>query len=193
MNHSLRLTAAAAVLALLGACASRPTQPNAALEEARQLYGTVSNNPTVVQGAAVELDRARKALDRADAAWNDDGDAAKTNHLAYLAKQLTVVARETGAQREAEARVQQASAERERVRAEARTAEARSAQSQAATAEARAAAAHGGWAGQSAWRTGSLYRLDALSHSRHDRTLDHRAERLVGLHPHDQCGRDRPV
>ncbi|MCM5682707.1 OmpA family protein [Schlegelella sp. S2-27] len=141
MKHTLRLTAAAAVVALLGACANTPSQPNAALEDARRVYGTVSNDPTVAQGAPVELDRARKALNRADEAWTDDQDAAETNHLAYIAKQLAVVARETGAQREAEARVRQASAERESVRAQARTTEARVAQSQAADAQARAAAA----------------------------------------------------
>lgn len=141
MKHQLRLTAAAAVVALLGACASTPTQPNAALEEARRLYGSASNDPLVVQNAAVELDRARQTLNRADEAWTDDQDAAETNHLAYLAKQLTVVARETAAQRGAEAQVRQASAERERIRAQAHAADARAAQSQAATAEARAAAA----------------------------------------------------
>ena len=141
MKHTLRLTATAAVVALLGACANTPSQPNAALEEARSLYGTVSNDPAVAQSAAVELDRARKALRRADEAWNDDQDAAETNHRAYIAKQLTVVARETAGQRAAEARVQQASTERERMRAQARTAEARVAQSQAADAQARAAAA----------------------------------------------------
>ena len=176
MNHSLRLTAAAAMLALLGACASRPPQPNAALEEARQLYGTVSNNPTVVQGAAIELDRARKALDRADEAWNDERDPAQTNHLAYLAKQLTVVARETGAQREAEARVQQASAERERVRAEARTAEAQTAQSQAATAQARAAAAQA--QAQAAQQQASAAQQQAQSEAQRAQQLEQELQQL---------------
>ena len=32
-----------------------------------------------------------------------------------------------------------------------------------------------------------------LSHSRHQRAVDHRQPRVVGLHPPDQRGRDRPL
>ncbi|MCW7536332.1 OmpA family protein [Aquabacterium sp. A7-Y] len=135
MNHQFSLSALALASGLLAGCGSTPTQPNAALEEARQLYGRTSNSPSVAKGAAVELDRARQALNRADQAWTDNRDSAETNHLAYLAKQLTVVAMETGAQREAEARVQQASAERERVRADARSSEARVAHARADSAQ----------------------------------------------------------
>ncbi|AKJ30583.1 OmpA family protein [Caldimonas brevitalea] len=141
MKNNLCLTAAAMAAGLLVGCASGPTQPNAALEEARQLYGRTSTSPAVASTAQVELERARAALARADASWTGEGDTAETNHLAYLAKQLTVVAAEAGAQREAETRVQQASAERERIRADARTTEARAAQAQAASAQANAAAA----------------------------------------------------
>lgn len=135
MKHTPSLTLLALAAGLLAGCASAPTQPNAALEEARQLYGRTASSPAVAQGAQAELDRARQALNRADAAWNDKQDTAETNHLAYLAKQLTVVAMETGAQREAEARVQQASAERERVRADARGVEAQVAHARADSAQ----------------------------------------------------------
>ena len=50
-----------------------------------------------------------------------------------------------------------------------------------------------GGAGQPARRARPLSRQHALSHPRHQRAMDHRHQCLVGLHPHAQRGRGRPV
>jgi lipoprotein-anchoring transpeptidase ErfK/SrfK len=46
---------------------------------------------------------------------------------------------------------------------------------------------------QPARRARDVSRLDALSHSRLERALDHRAERVVGMHPYAQRRHHRPL
>ena len=58
-----------------------------------------------------------------------------------------------------------------------------------AQAPPRSAAPHGRRPRQSARRARHVSRLDALSHPRLERALDHRAGGVVGLHPHAQRGR----
>ena len=53
-------------------------------------------------------------------------------------------------------------------------------------APALSAALRGGRSRQSARRTGHVSRLQRVPHSRHQRSLDHRQVRLLGLHPPDQ-------
>ena len=62
-----------------------------------------------------------------------------------------------------------------------------------AEAPALSAALHGGRSGQSARRARDVSRRHGLSHSRHQRSLDDRPARLVGLHPPDQQRCRRPL
>lgn len=149
---ALRRTGAAAALGtalVLGACSSTPP-PNPDLVAARSAVEQARANPAAARSAAVELERAQQALARAEKAWADDRDTDETRHLAYLAQRRADIVSALAAQAAAEARVQGASAERERVRLEARTREAerataaaRAAQANAQAAQASASAAQG--------------------------------------------------
>jgi outer membrane protein OmpA-like peptidoglycan-associated protein len=133
MNLQLKLLSGVAALAL-AACSSTPTR-NASLEDARQVVSQASSNGEVLRHAQTELARAREALNLADRAWIDKGNDAETAHLAYLASQRARIAMNLAAQRAADQRVTQASAERERVRADVRSREAQIAQQNAQAAQ----------------------------------------------------------
>lgn len=134
MSHKTSPTVLALAAALvLGACASPPAT-NPALEAARATVERAQGTPSAARAGGPDLERARQTLRRADAAWSKDGDIAETAHLAYLARQRAEIALAMGAQADAEDRMQQASAERDRTRLAARTREA-----EAATRAARAA------------------------------------------------------
>src|SRR6185369_16262997 len=98
--------------------------PNANLEAARSSVSRAGAAPDVNRLAPSELATAREALNRADKAWSDKRDDAEITHLAYLASQRAQIAINLAAQRGADLRVADASAERERIRADVRTREA---------------------------------------------------------------------
>jgi outer membrane protein OmpA-like peptidoglycan-associated protein len=139
MNLQLKLLSGVAALAL-AACSSTPTR-NASLEDARQVVSQASSNGEVLRHAQTELARAREALNLADRAWIDKGNDAETAHRAYLASQRARIAMNLAAQRAADQRVTQASAERERVRADVRSREAQIAQQNAQAAQMQAQSA----------------------------------------------------
>jgi hypothetical protein len=139
MNTYLKLLSSVAVLAL-AACSSVPL-PNANLEDARNSVNQAAVNPDVSRLAQSELARAREALNRADKAWSDNRDDAETAHLAYLANQRAHIAMNLAAQRAADQRVVDASAERERIRADVKTREAQLAQQRAQSAQLQAQSA----------------------------------------------------
>lgn len=128
--------AAAAAAALLAACATPMDDP--ALQNARQAVDQAANDPLVTRYAAAEAARAREALRQAEFAARDDRGRDEVAHRAYVAQQAAAIAVAQAQARHAEARVQQASTERERILLQARTAEARQAQSQAEEAQRRA-------------------------------------------------------
>lgn len=130
------LTAAAA----LAACGATPL-PNASVQHAHRLVEQAAASPDVTRHAQAELARAREALHRADDAWRDKRDSDHVNHLGYIAGQRAQLAMNLAAQRAADARVQTAGAERERLRADARTREAQLAQQTAQVAQAQAQSA----------------------------------------------------
>ena len=136
----LRVALAVSGLALLQACSTVPT-PNARLEEARSDYNSAQANPKVRDGAPIELRQAAESLARADAAWTQRDDMVIVEHLAYLARQRTALATQTGERRSAEADVARANTERDQLRLAARTREADAAQrsAQAATMDAQSA------------------------------------------------------
>lgn len=142
------LLTASIVLALAACQTTAPQNPD--LVAARSSLAQARSNPAVARSGAVELERALQALNLAETAWATDRNVDETRHLAYLARQRAEIALAVGTQAEADLRVQQASAERERVRLEARsreadvaTANARVAEANAKSAQASAVAAQG--------------------------------------------------
>ena len=134
MNTTRTLIATATLMAL-AACQTTPT-PNPDLVAARASLEQARNDPYVGRSAAVELQSAQLAMTRAEVAWAADRDTEQTQHLAYLARQRAEIAMAVGMQAQSDERVQQFTAEREKVRLQARTYEA-----DVATADARAAQA----------------------------------------------------
>ena len=61
------------------------------LDEAREAHRQASADPRVIQHALAELKVAGEALERAEAARNALDDPAVVDHLAYLAKQRSVI------------------------------------------------------------------------------------------------------
>jgi outer membrane protein OmpA-like peptidoglycan-associated protein len=136
-----KLLLVAAAAAGLAGCQTQPPR-NPALDNARAAVDQARSDPAVASGAAVELEQAQAALKRAEQAWQSDGDAGRTRHLAYLAAQRAQVASYVGAQRAAEARLAQAGTERERTLAQTRVRESQAlAQMQVEQAQAEAQAA----------------------------------------------------
>ena len=124
--------------------------PPVALEQARTAYAEAQHTPEMVAQAPVALQEADQALRRAERVWANDQDTAEVNHLAYLTTQRVEIAKTVTEKKRAEARIQQANQDRERVLLEARTREAQGAhqeadraqqQAQTATAQAQTATA----------------------------------------------------
>lgn len=132
--NTTRTLIAATVMAL-AACQTTPGQ-NADIAAARSSLEQARSNAYVARSAAVELQTAQQALTRAETAWAADRDEEQTRHLAYLARKRADIAMAIGMQAQSDERVQQFTAEREKVRLQARTREA-----DVATADARAAQA----------------------------------------------------
>lgn len=125
-----------AALALSG-CAQK-VMTNPAVDEAKAAYQAAQANPTVMRSAPLELKKAEMALTKAEETFQQKGDLAVVEHQAYLSKQHSAIAQEIGNQKMAEAAVEQASAERNKVLLEARATEATLAQKQAAAEKAAA-------------------------------------------------------
>ena len=71
-------------------CATPPTPQ--ALVDAQNVYKEAESDANVQKNASVELYEAKRALDRAQAEWNDKHDAEETEHLANLASRRVEVA-----------------------------------------------------------------------------------------------------
>lgn len=127
MNTRLLPPLSLLTLLVLGACASVPDR-NVALDQARSRLDAVQAQPQTAALAADELTQAREALRVAEAARAAGEPLSRVDHLAYLAKQRTVIAEETAASRAAQAVTASAAAERDRLRLAMRTREADAAQ-----------------------------------------------------------------
>ena len=131
---------AIALAAVLAACATAPTQ-NAMLDEARAGYERAVNNPYAARGGTVELQSARVALQRAQAALEAGEDAAIVEHYAYLARRRTETALEAGKVVAGDEAVAAAAVERQRIMMEVRAREAEEMQRRALASAAEADAA----------------------------------------------------
>ena len=106
MNRLLTLSALALVLT---GCAH---EPNPNLEQARAGYAELQANPQAQSLASVETEEAAQMLNRANQAYEAGHDTAQVDHLAYLANRRIDVARETLLQKNAEAALADAPAQR---------------------------------------------------------------------------------
>ncbi len=95
----MRTSLAAATVTLLAGCALAP-QHHAYLERAEDAYREARADPIIQRNAPGELDAAGEVLDRAVQARATLQDAAEVDHLAYLARQRTEIARELARIRE---------------------------------------------------------------------------------------------
>jgi len=122
MNTTLKGALAVSAAAILGACASTPKY-NASLSDAHAVYERATANPQVARSGAIDLQKARAALERADAAFAKDETEA-VEHYAYLAKRRTEAATEAARIAASNQAVTSAQTERQRILLSARTKEA---------------------------------------------------------------------
>lgn len=97
MARNLRGTAGILMAAIAG-CASVPQQ-HARLDEARLKYAEAAADRTTATLAPGELREAAETLERAVQVRDTLGDSAVVDHLAYVARQKTVIAREVARHR----------------------------------------------------------------------------------------------
>ncbi len=116
MTFRIALMLAAGLLAV--ACAT--TDPPATLTQARRAYMDLAADPTVVRHAPVELYEAEAAVQRAEDAWDQDGDEVETEHLAYVADRHIAIARAVAEQALAEGEASQLGERRTQVLLDAR-------------------------------------------------------------------------
>lgn len=121
---------------LVVACAP-PIKP-AALQSAEAAVEEVQSDPGVERYAPVKLDKAQKALQRAQAAWKEGKVSEEVAHRAYLAKQRAIIAEVAATGGESQAQVQKLNEEREQILREVNEFETRQAREQAKMAGARA-------------------------------------------------------
>ena len=114
-----QLLAIAAAFAL--ACASTPES----VERARESLHAAEADPEVASGATIELDQARKAVERLeDAADDDDVPEDELDHLAYIAEQKIQIARIAATEVVIRQQVEELTEKREALRLRARGAKA---------------------------------------------------------------------
>lgn len=111
------------IATLLGACSSTPTTTGL-LDQARSDYQSVQNDPKVANYAPLEMKQASDAMSQANLAATNNDSAENIDKLAYLAKQKIALTQEVVKQKTAEAKIENASHERDQVRLDQRTNEA---------------------------------------------------------------------
>lgn len=121
--NPIRIASLTVLAAALAACNSVPVN-NTMLDQARSDYREAQANSQTQTLAATELKQAGDALASAETAFAKGDETARVNHLAYLARQRTVLAQETASRKGAEAAITAAGTERDQLRLAARTREA---------------------------------------------------------------------
>lgn len=133
-NRTLSLLPKAAGLLALGvllsACASAP-QHNPKLVQAQSAYQAASNNAKVAQAAPEQLQKASQALNKAQQMKKRGASKLDVDHYAYMASRHVAIANEAAREQAAEAKIKQASAERDRMKAQESQQQARESQQQA--------------------------------------------------------------
>jgi hypothetical protein len=108
-----QLLAIAAAFAL--ACASTPES----VERARENLRAAEGDPAVTKGASIELEQARKAVERLEEAADGDAGDEELDHLAYIADQKIEIARVAASEAEIRRQVKELTEKREALRARA--------------------------------------------------------------------------
>jgi len=111
---TLSIGVGAVMLCLLAGCAS---QPPAELKSARSAYADLAKSPAV-SVAPTDVYEAKKALDRAEKTYGDQGDEPETRDLAYVAERKVITARARANMMLADQQKKEAIAEMERVKAQ---------------------------------------------------------------------------
>lgn len=127
MRNAIAVIILIATSLALVACSS---QPNRHLEEARESFNALQNNPKARELAPLETKDAEAALNRAERAASGGADRSEVNHLAYLVSQRVTLANHTIALKDAEQQFRQVSSERSQVRLSARDAQLQSREAQ---------------------------------------------------------------
>ncbi|GAB3377037.1 OmpA family protein [Azotobacter armeniacus] len=121
--HKLATLPSLLALAIgLAACAIKPN-PN--LEQARDAFIALQNNPRASQLAALETQDAGNLLDQAEKAHQSGASAEKVDQLAYLTRRRVEFAEQTIILRNAEQEIQRSSAQRGEARLQSRDAQIR--------------------------------------------------------------------
>jgi outer membrane protein OmpA-like peptidoglycan-associated protein len=98
-------------------------EDHAALQRVRLAYTDAASDPEVARHAPVALYEAERALHRAEAAWEKEGDDAEAEHLSYVAAKRVEMARLAAQEKQAEVEASQLGERRTEVLLEAREAE----------------------------------------------------------------------
>ena len=129
-----RIIYTATISALLAACATAP-QHSDQLDRARAATQALSQEPTAQQAASDDLAAARSDLQLADTAMQQKKPMAEVDHLAYLAERHAQAGQARVAAAQANAQVNNAALDRNRVLLEARAREAANAKEQLAATQ----------------------------------------------------------
>jgi outer membrane protein OmpA-like peptidoglycan-associated protein len=118
MTSRIILVATAAVV-LAAACATTPKNVPQ-LEEARAAVGNLTSEPLAAQAASRELQSARRALERAELAWQQKQPLEQVVHLSYLAERQAEIGQVRLAEVRARQQIARGEADRNAVLLEAR-------------------------------------------------------------------------
>ena len=110
-------------------------QPPVTLESARTAYTQAEQEPQIAAHAPAALQEAKRTLERAENAWENERDETEVTHLAYLTEQQVEIAEAVTERELAEAEHQTLSQERDAILHEARVREAELARIEAERAQ----------------------------------------------------------
>lgn len=132
MISRITIVASAAVLLLAAGCATAPRNVPQ-LEQARAAVSKLTSEPLAAQSASRELQSARRALERAELAWQQKQPLEQVVHLAYLADRQAEIGQVRLAELRAREQIARGEADRKSVLLEARDRQARLARESAST------------------------------------------------------------
>ena len=115
-------------------CGGPPAQ-NPLLDEATSSYEAAEQDEDIVRFAPVALKEAEETLDMSRTLWEAKADKVVVDHHAYLAKQRTLIARETAALNAAQNEIERAESERQQVLLDVRSSDVRRAEARAQRAD----------------------------------------------------------
>ncbi len=119
----------ALVLLLMSSCAA--VKQNAMVDSARETFVKMQSDPDVNRYAPLELEDAKVAIAKTEQSWQTGADLAEVEHFAYLARQKALIAGEIATMKIADKKLEEASAERNKVQLAARSRELEQSLSQA--------------------------------------------------------------